>query len=485
LSIRLRLTIYWTAITAVILFAAGLLIMVMFARAMWSTLDAALMEEADTTAAGIPHSSAADNKLILQRLSQEKDLGPGRRVRLIAGRQVIFDAGDAGADLPDAFAAADSVVDGRQRRYRFAIVPLWVNGEPGSLQDGADAGPVRHAIAHLRNALLLVIPIILALCVAGGYWMAGWALASVNQVTGALARIGPRDLRQRLPLPRLHDEAGQLIAAINQLLERLELASAAQQRFVSEAAHELRTPLAVLRSGLEVTLQRPRGAEENRAALEQAMGEVERLCAIAEDLLALARLDAEAAVERAPVDLNEIAAEASAMAQTLAEAKNQEFAQNLGQDFAIDAHKRIVVQGSAGDLRRVVLNLLDNAVKFTPERGRIEIGVTTNGSTAMISVRDSGPGIDPRDIDHIFDPFYRSRGANGRGSGLGLALSREIVRRHGGVIGADNRAAGGCEIQVRLPLASRHSTENFCNELGSGQTRSREVSRRLPRSSLS
>ena len=485
MSIRLRLTIYWTAITAVILFAAGLLIMVMFARAMWSTLDAALMEEADTTAAGIPHSSAADNKLILQRLSQEKDLGPGRRVRLIAGGQVIFDAGDAGADLPDAFAAADSVVDGRQRRYRFAIVPLRVNGEPGSLQDGADAGPVRHAIAHLRNALLLVIPIILALCVAGGYWMAGWALAPVNQVTGALARIGPRDLRQRLPLPRLHDEAEQLIAAINQLLERLELASAAQQRFVSEAAHELRTPLAVLRSGLEVTLQRPRGAEENRAALEQAMGEVERLCAIAEDLLALARLDAEAAVERAPVDLNEIAAEASAMAQTLAEAKNQEFAQNLGQDFAIDAHKRIVVQGSAGDLRRVVLNLLDNAVKFTPERGRIEIGVTTNGSTALISVRDSGPGIDARDIDHIFDPFYRSRSANGRGSGLGLALSREIVRRHGGVIGAANRAAGGCEIQVRLPLASRHSTENLCNQLGSGQTRSREVSRRLPRSSLS
>jgi signal transduction histidine kinase len=119
------------------------------------------------------------------------------------------------------------------------------------------------------------------------------------------------------------------------------------------------------------------------------------------------------------------------------------------------------VHGSAGDLRRVVLNLLDNAVKFTPERGRIEIGVTTNGSTALISVRDSGPGIDPRDIDHIFDPFYRSRGANGRGSGLGLALSREIVRRHGGVIGAANRAAGGCEVQVRLPLASRALDREF------------------------
>ncbi len=424
MSIRLRLTIYWTAITAVILFAAGLLIMVLFARAMWSTLDAALVEEADTAAADISHSSAADTKLILQRLSQEKDLGPGRRVRLITGGHVVFDAGDPGADLPDALAAADSGVDGGRHRYRFAIVPLRVNGEPGSLQDGADAAPVRRTIAHLRNALLLVIPIILALCVAGGYWMAGWALAPVNQVTDELARIGPRDLRQRLPLPRVHDEAGQLIAAINQ-------------------------SLAVLRSGLEVTLQRPRGAEESSAALEQAMGEVERLCAIAEDLLALARLDAEPAVERTPVDLREITAEASAMAQTLAETRHQE--------FTVDAHKRIVVHGSAGDLRRVVLNLLDNAVKFTPERGKIEIGVTTNGSTALILVRDSGPGIDPRDIDHIFDPFYRSRSANGAGSGLGLALSREIVRRHGGVIQAANRAAGGCEVQVRLPLASNAS----------------------------
>jgi two-component system OmpR family sensor kinase len=457
LSIRLRLTIYWTAITAVILFAAGLLIMGMFARAMWSTLDAALMEEADTTAAAVSHSSGAEIKLILQHVSQEKDLGPGRRVRLIAGGRLVFDAGDTGADLPDAPAAMDSVVDGRQHRYRFAVVPLRVNGEPASLQDGADATPVRRTTAHLQNALLLVIPIILALCVAGGYWMAGWALAPVNEVTDELARIGPRDLRQRLPLPRIHDEAGQLITAINQLLERLELASAAQQRFVSEAAHELRTPLAVLRSGLEVTLQRPRGAEESRAALEQAMGEVERLCAIAEDLLALARLDAEPVVERKPVDLCEIAADASAMAQTLVEAKHQEFAQQFAQKFGVDAHKGIVVQGSAGDLRRVVLNLLDNALKFTPERGRIEIGVTKNGAMALISVRDSGPGIDPRDIDHIFDPFYRSRSANGAGSGLGLALTREIVRRHGGVIQAANRAAGGCEIQVHLPLASNAS----------------------------
>jgi two-component system OmpR family sensor kinase len=447
LSIRLRLTIYWTAITALILFAAGLLIIVLFSRAIWGTLDTALVEEADTTAAAISHATAGSIGPILQRLSQEKDLGPGRRVRLIVGGRVVFDEGDSNADLPDALSAPQSVVDGGLHRYRFAVVPLRVNGEAALLQDGADAAAVRRTIAHLRSTLLLVIPIILALCVAGGYWMSAWALTPVNEVTGALARIGARDLRQRLPLTGADDEARQLTEAINQLLERLERASASQRRFVSEAAHELRTPLAVLRSGLEVTLQRPRSAEESRSALEQAMGEAERLCAIAEDLLALARLDAEPGVPREPVDLSEIAAEAAAMAQTLAEARHQE--------FAIAADRQIVVRGSAGDLRRVVLNLLDNAVKFTPERGRIEVAVSAQGPTALLSVRDNGPGIDPGDLEHIFDPFYRSRSANGAGSGLGLALSREIVHLHGGAIQAANRAAGGCEIQVRLPLASR------------------------------
>ena len=154
LSIRLHLIIYWTATTALILFAAGLLILVMFSRAMWGALDAALIEEADTTAAAISHSAAIDTNLNLQRLSQEKDLGPGRRVRLIVGGHIVFDAGDIGADLPDAVAATQSrTVDGARHRYRFAVVPLRINGKTGLLEDGADAAPVRRTIAHLRNVL--------------------------------------------------------------------------------------------------------------------------------------------------------------------------------------------------------------------------------------------------------------------------------------------------------------------------------------------
>jgi signal transduction histidine kinase len=450
LSIRLRLTIYWSAITALILIAAGLLIMAIFTRATWGTLDAALMEEADTTASAISHAAYPDAKLTLHRLTQERDLGPGRRVRVIVNGAAVFDEGDPGADLPASVKlGAETIANGERRHYRYAIAPFRFNGSPALLEDGADAAPVRRTIARLREALMLAIPIIFVLSAAGGYWMAAWALAPLNEITAALARIGPRDLRNRLPLPGADDEARRLIAAINHLLERLELASAAQQRFVSEAAHELRTPLAVLRSGLEVTLQRPRRVEESRAALEQAMGEVERLCAIAEDLLALARLDAEPSITRSPVDLGEIAAEASAMARTLAEARHQE--------FTVETASGIVVHGSAADLRRVLLNLLDNAVKFTPERGHIELKAAARDSMALVEVRDSGSGIEPCDLAHIFDPFYRSRSANASGSGLGLALCSEIVRRHGGTIEASNGQRGGCEIRIQLPLAKAGS----------------------------
>ncbi len=448
MSIRLRLTIYSAAIIAAILFAAGMLIVVLFPRETWRTLDSALMEEADTTAAALSQDQAKDATLILEHLSRETDLGPGRRVLLTIDGRVAFDGGDKDSDLPAISQGATiaHVIDGGLHRYRFAVVPLRINGQAAWLQDGVNADPVRRTIQHLRHTLLAVIPVILALCVAGGYWMSSCALRPVNEVTQGLTGIGPHDLQQRLPAPRIQDEAGKLVEAINQLLARLERASASQKRFVSEAAHELRTPLTVLRSGLDVTLQKPRNAEESRAALEQALGEVERLCSIAEDLLALARLEAEPSPERESVDLGEIVREASAMAQTLAEAKHQ--------DLKLDARQGVVVQGSARDLRRVVLNLLDNAIKFTPHRGTIEVAVTREKSTALLRVRDTGPGVDPVELPNIFDPFYRSRSANNGGSGLGLALSREIVRLHSGTIEASNRAGGGCEMLVHLPLAN-------------------------------
>jgi signal transduction histidine kinase len=188
-------------------------------------------------------------------------------------------------------------------------------------------------------------------------------------------------LKRRLPTPKVRDEAGRLVKEINELLARLESASAAQNRFISEAAHELRTPLTVLRSGLEVTLQAARSAEESRVAMEDALGEVEKLCRTAEDLLTLARLDAVAVLNRDLVDVRQVVASSYDTARVLAEAKHQ--------TLVMEARTSLIVQGNGNDLRRMTLNLLDNAIKFTPESGRIAVAATREQCYALLSVSDN------------------------------------------------------------------------------------------------
>jgi signal transduction histidine kinase len=430
----------------VVLLGVGLFILVSFSRETWNALDKALLEEADTSATALSQSGSGQAIAILRHLAAENDLGPGRRVRLTAGDTTVFDEGDQNTELPvgGLGSQTSAIADGEHHVYRFAVISFRFNGQRALLWDGVDASPIRATIARLRRRLTVVLPVILVLCVGGGYLLSASALNPVKALAQALAKIGPGDLKQRLRTAKVRDEAGRLVEEINELLARLEGASAAQRRFISEAAHELRTPLTVLRSGLEVTLQGARTAEESRVAMEDALGEVERLCSTAEDLLALARLEAVAILDRDLVDVRQVVARSSETARALAEAKHQ--------TLEIDANTSLIVQGNGNDLRRVALNLLDNAIKFTPEMGRIAVAAIRQQQYALLSVSDTGPGVEREDLVRMFDPFYRSRRGNGAGSGLGLALCREIVRAHGGDISAANRPGGGCEVQVRLPL---------------------------------
>lgn len=449
MSIRLRLSIYWSAITAAILFTSGALILLLFTRELWRTLDASLLEEADTAAAALSHSDSSQIERILSHLVAEKDLGPGKRVRLVVGNSVVFDQGDWQTQLPSLAVAnqKSALVEGEDRRSRFAVVVLQLGGQHAVLQDGVDASSLLGNATHLRRVLMLILPLFLVLCVACGYWLSAGALKPLFSVREALAEIGPRDLGQRLPEPRAHDESGQLVVAINQLLERLERASDAQRRFISEAAHELRTPLAVLRAGIEVALQRPRNADENETALRDAQRDVERLCATAEELLALARLDSAATPRSEAVDVNRLVADAADTVRPLAEEKSQII-------LASDSGENSIVRGDPDQLRRVILNLLTNAIKFAPAAGHIEISAANSNSHVLLRVTDDGPGLDQEELSRMFDAFYRGRRVGGEGSGLGLTLCREIVRLHGGTIRASSRSSGGCEIEVNLPSAA-------------------------------
>src|SRR6185437_11575462 len=225
----------------------------------------------------------------------------------------------------------------------------------------------------------------------------------------------------------------------------VERATDTERRFAADAAHELRTPLAVLRTGLEVALARDRSPTEYAEALVSALAEVVALCTMAEQLLTFARLDQEAALAREHVDLGALVREVIEAVEPLVQAKPLA--------LAVETAGTLTVVANPIHLKRLVINLIDNAIKFTPAHGRVEIGVAARDGLAILRVADSGPGIPPDDLPFIFDRFFRGKARAESGNGLGLSLSREIARLHHGAITAANRDRGGCEFVVTLPLA--------------------------------
>jgi two-component system OmpR family sensor kinase len=449
MSIRIRLTLYWALILTAIMIISAYAALHLFAHEQWRPMDAALLEEADTSSDRLVHADDARAIEIVRGLSLERDVGPHRRARLVTATRIVADFGDMHALPPKVSVASGfrGLLMNPSRSFRFAVIPLTYQGEPAMLQDGVDVAPVRQSIRQLRKTLWLTVPLVLALCIAGGYLLAGRALEPIDELGKSLAAIQPGDLHHRLDAPPVRDEIGRLTEVINALLDRLERASATERRFASDAAHELRTPLAVLRSGLEVALGRDRSLEESRAALENAHREVVALCKIAEELLMLARLNGDVSIDRKPLDLTAIVAEVAAAVEPLAAAKDIEL------NTALDG--KTPLEGSSTHLRRLIINLVDNALKFTPPGGKVELQLTHQDGTALLRVRDTGPGIDPAELPLIFDRFFRGAHANGDGSGLGLSLCREIARLHRGGISVANRPGGGSEFVVSLPMRSK------------------------------
>jgi signal transduction histidine kinase len=451
MTIRLRLTLYWAAVLTAIVILSGAAVMAVFAREQWGQLDSALLEEADTAAATIQSVGAvAAAAATVRELAAERDLGPARCVQLLSGDRVLAEACDRGADLPRMIPpaggpAAAGMVDGSRRAYRYALVPLTLAGDAAYLIDGVDARAVRATIARLREALLVILPLILATTVGCGYWLAGRALAPIGALAAGLGGIEARELDRRLARGSVEDEVARLTDAINALLVRVAHASEAERRFAADAAHELRTPLAVLRAGLEIAVARERSGPEYADAISAAIRETMALCQMSDELLALARLDHDVTVARSPIQFGPLVREVTEAVEPLLEAKQLELRDTL------DAE--VIVNGDRDYLRRLIVNLLDNALKFTPPQGWIAVGLRASDGVATLRIADSGPAIAADDLPRIFDRFFRSKSSGTAGSGLGLSLCREIARIHGGEIYATNLASGGAEFVVTLPMA--------------------------------
>jgi two-component system OmpR family sensor kinase len=445
MTIRLRLTIYWAMVLGAILVVAAIAAIKLFERQQFGALDAALLEEAENAADQIQRGGTASALGVLHRLSLETDIGPGRRTRIVTSHNEVGNFGDVHTVPPpfDPSLPTHPAIVGNHT-FRFAVVPMLYNGDIAYLQSGVQAGLVDESVNGLRNLLLLMVPIILMLCVGGGYLLAGRALRPIESVTAELDAIGPTSLSSRLPVPPVADEVARLTTEINSLLERLEQAAATERRFSSDAAHELRTPLAVLRTGLEVALARDRSSAENRAALGAAHREALSLCRIADELLMLSRLNGEVMVDRQKLNLRALLNEIVGTVGPLAQSHKIKLSVSEPED--------VFVNGNEGHLRRLIVNLLDNALKFTPVGGSIDVSLKSDANRAIIRVADTGQGIHPAELPHIFDRFFRGAGSPGEGSGLGLSLCREIARAHGGEIAAANLPSGGSAFVVTLAL---------------------------------
>ncbi|MEV7084377.1 HAMP domain-containing sensor histidine kinase [Streptomyces sp. NPDC093085] len=304
----------------------------------------------------------------------------------------------------------------------------------------------KQALDDLLSRSLFTLVGLSVIAFAFGYAMAGRVLSPLGRITRTARRVVGTDLARRIELDGPDDELKELADTFDEMLERLERAFTAQQRFVANASHELRTPLAINRTLLEVHLSDPAAPVELRQLGKTLLATNERSEQLVEGLLLLARSDNQL-VERKPVDLAEVASRAVDQALAEAESKGVEIRSHCAQ---------AVVQGNGVLLERIALNLVQNGVRYNvPEDGWVEVSTELQQGQAVLVVSNTGPVVPAYEIDNLFEPFRRlrtERTGSDKGVGLGLSIARSVARAHGGRISAEPREGGGLVMRVTLPV---------------------------------
>ncbi|GHK00101.1 sensor protein CutS [Streptomyces sp. Y2F8-2] len=304
----------------------------------------------------------------------------------------------------------------------------------------------QHALDNLLSQSLLALLGLAVIAFAFGYAMAGRVLSPLGRITRTARAVAGSDLSRRIELDGPDDELKELADTFDDMLERLQRAFMAQQRFVGNASHELRTPLAINRTLLEVHLSDPGAPAELQQLGKTLLATNERSEQLVEGLLLLARSDNQI-VERKPVDIAEVASQAIDQVHAEAEAKGVEIR---------GERAPVVVQGNGVLLERIALNLVQNAVRYNiPESGWVEVTTQAQHGQAVLVVSNTGPVVPAYEIDNLFEPFTRlrtERTGSDKGVGLGLSIARSVARAHGGHISAQPREGGGLVMRVTLPL---------------------------------
>lgn len=460
-TLRGRLTLWYSGVLAALLALLGTASFILLTHGLLNTVDDSLNSLAHAIADSVqrPSSQTPDVEDSLQAL-----LGPELAERFF---QLLDPYGQVDprlappkrSRLPLSPAARRSAEEGRatfetinlpagsNRAFRLLTMPVIRNGATANIvQVAMSLETVEGARSSFVFILLALSPLVLAGGAIGGWFLARRALAPVDAIVEAARKIEADELSKRIPVLSRDAELSRLTAVLNDMLERIDASFAAVRRFSADAAHELRTPLTILKGEIEVALGSSLISEAARQTLLSCLEEVDRLNSLVEDLLLMARIDSNAlSLAAAPVNLAEVMDD---VAPAL-----KELAARAGNSCKINQSLPCWVQGSEPLLFRLIFNLAENAIKYTPAEGWIEVNLSQIDGTAVWEIKDTGPGIAPRVQERLFERFYRGDPARERtGTGLGLAVVHSIVQLHHGKIEVSSTVGRGSCFRVRLPL---------------------------------
>jgi two-component system, OmpR family, sensor kinase len=447
--IRLRLTLVFTVAMAVVLAGAGWFLYARVASDLSTSLDQQLRSRAQDVSALVRRAGsleAAHGDLIESGETFAELLAPDGRVlqstspighhRLLTASEVEDARGD------ETFVDRDAV-PGLDEPARLLAIPLGSRANGRVLVVGATRENRAETLTSLRDAFLIGGPVALVLTALAGYALAGAALAPIEAMRRRAAAISASSLDERLPLPRARDEVFRLGATLNEMLARLEETLARERRFVADASHELRSPLALLKTELELALRGDRSPDELEAALRSGAVETDRLAQLADDLLVLARADqGQLPLRREPVPADRLLTRVAARFSSRSKA--------TGRSIDVDAAEGLVAAADELRLEQALGNLLENA--FRHAGGSIRLVAAEHDGLVEFRVTDQGPGFPPEFLPRAFDRFSRADDArSGDGAGLGLTIAEVIATAHGGSVGAANREGGGADVWLAIP----------------------------------
>jgi heavy metal sensor kinase len=305
------------------------------------------------------------------------------------------------------------------------------------------------ALLYFERFLLIGVPLLLGLGTLGAFWITRRALAPVDRITMDARSITANNLSGRLAVPVAVDELRRLSETLNQMLDRIETSFKSIRQFTADASHELRAPMTLIHAAADFSLRRDRSREDLRDAMERILKESDRTSALVDDLLFIARSDSDpAAFEQNPIDLAPLLDDVTIQARTLAESRHIEVVPQIPSES-------VWMEGDELSIRRLVMTLIDNAIKYTPENGKVFIDLHAADRFAVIQVRDTGIGIASEDLSRVFDRFWRADKVRSRdegGTGLGLSIAKGIVERHQGTIRVESQPGCGSTFAIRLPL---------------------------------